>query len=316
MKLLISENKDFSPKAMSILEQVFEVHSGDVNRAELIREIPDADIVWIRLRHFIDAEVLNAAKRLKIIATPTTGLNHIDLEDVEKRGIRVISLQGEADFLKQVYATAEHTIGLMLALLRKSVSACNHAVSGGWNRDLFKGHELAEKTVGIVGYGRLGKIVANYLKAFHCNILTADPGCRSGETENGIRLVSLQELFKESDIVTLHVNLKPENEKLFGVSEFASMKQGSWFVNTSRGELTDETALLNVLESRHLAGAALDVLSCENTNGMTHNRLVDYARQNDNLIITPHIGGCTVESMEKTEVFLAEKLVQIVHKNR
>jgi D-3-phosphoglycerate dehydrogenase len=316
MKLLITENKDFSPKAIHILKQTFEVRSADLSRTELIKNVADAHILWIRLRHFIDSEILGAARNLKIIASPTTGLNHIDMEYAEKRGIRIISLRGETDFLKQVYATAEHTIGLMLAMLRKNVFACNHVLSGGWNRDLFKGYELAGKTVGIVGYGRLGRIVAVYLQAFHCNILTADPEYASDETEPGVKLVPLEQLLAESDIVSLHVNLKPENEKFFSGNEFALMKPGSWFVNTSRGELIDETALLNALQAGHLAGAALDVLRDENANGMAHNKLIAYAQKNDNLMITPHIGGCTVESMEKTEIFLAEKLVQVLHKNR
>ncbi len=311
LRVLITENKDFDKETSELLHRFFEVRSADLDRQRLIYEVRDTDILWVRLRHHIDAEIIENAPKLRIIVSPTTGLNHIDLNKAEERKIKVISLQGESDFLKQVYATAEHTVGLILALLRNSFFAFNHVLSGGWDRDQFKGRELAGKTVGIVGYGRLGRIVAQYLRAFQCRILASDPYLNQADAD--VRLVSLQELLIQSDIVTLHVNLTPQTEKFFGASEFACMKYGSWFVNTSRGELIDETALLKYLASGWLAGAAVDVLTEENAGGMSHHPLVVYARTHHHLIISPHIGGCTYESMGKTERFMAEKLIRYVY---
>jgi D-3-phosphoglycerate dehydrogenase len=307
-KILITESDGFSFQAVGLLRQIGEVTLADLDRRGLLSAVPEADILVVRLRHQIDAEVMGLARRLKIIATPTTGLNHIDLREAERRSIQVLSLRGETRFLQDVRATAEHTLALVLALLRHVPAALRHVQEGGWNRDLFKGRELRGKTVGIIGYGRLGRIVARYLQAFETRLLTADPYVDPAEVEAGVMLVPLTQLLQEADLVTLHVNLCDETRKFFGRPHFAMMKAEAWFINTSRGELVDEEALLDTLRSRQLAGAAVDVLCGERSEGMAEHPLVAYAREHDNLIITPHIGGCTLESMEKTEVFLAEKL--------
>lgn len=284
----------------------------DLDRSGLLAAVREVDVLWVRLRNRIDAEIMAAGHRLKAIVTPATGLNHIDLEQARCRGIRVLSLRGETDFLMGVRATAEHTLALILALLRHVPRATAHVHDGGWNRDLFKGRELHGKTVGIVGYGRLGRIVARYLKAFDTRVLAADPHIDRRAVEPGITLVPFTQLLREADLVTLHVNLSDATQRFFGREQFALMKPGSWFINTSRGELVDESALLEALGSERLAGAALDVLCHEDSGGMQAHPLVDYAREHDHLMITPHIGGCTIESMEKTELFLATKLLPVV----
>jgi len=245
---------------------------------------------------------------LKIIVTPTTGLNHIDLREAQRQDIKVLSLQGETEFLNDIRATAEHTVGLMLSLLRRIPSAVVDVKKGGWDRDRFKGRELYGKTIGIVGYGRLGRIVGKYLQAFDARILAHEPHINQKATDSGISTVGLDDLLQNSDIVTLHVSLSDRTRSFFGKEQFSKMKPGAWFINTARGELIDETALLDALRSGQLAGAAVDVLCGEQHDGKMNHPLVAYAREHDNLLITPHIGGCTVESMEKTEVFMARKL--------
>jgi D-3-phosphoglycerate dehydrogenase len=257
-----------------------------------------------------------AAPHLTTIVTPTTGLNHIDLEEADRRGIRILSLRGEAEFLRDVRATAEHTLALMLALLRHVPTALTHVREGGWNRDRFKGRELHKKTVGVVGYGRLGRIVAHYLRAFDTHVLITDPNLKTEAIEPGLTLVSLPQLLHASDLVTLHVNLCDATWRFFGQEQFAAMKRDAWFINTARGELVDESALLAALRMGQLAGAALDVLCEECSDGMEKHPLVAYAREHDNLIITPHIGGCTSESLEKTECFLAERLLSLIERER
>jgi D-3-phosphoglycerate dehydrogenase len=265
------------------------------------------------LRHAIDQGLLRKARQLKIIATPTTGLNHIDLESAAQQGVLVLSLRGEVEFLRDVRATAEHTIGLMLSLLRNIPSAERHVRGGEWNRDQFKGHELYEKTAGIVGYGRLGRLVAMYLRAFGMKVIASDPHldaeARRLAASQGVEFVPLSELLERADIVSLHVNLDPATAGFFGPEQFAQMKAGAWFVNTSRGELIDETALLGALQTGRLSGAALDVLQGEQSGAFTGSELLRFAQQHGNLLITPHIGGCTYESLEKTEIFLAQKVV-------
>jgi len=307
-KILVSESEDFPVQAAEVLRRDGDLVLANLDRGGLLSAVKNADVLWVRLRHRIDAEIMNASPYLKIIVTPTTGLNHIDVEEANRRGIKVLSLRGETQFLSDIRATAEHTVGLMMSLLRRVPTALEHVRNGGWNRDLFKGRELFGKTVGIVGYGRLGRIVARYLRAFDTRVLVTDPNVDVGLVERGITLVPLAQILREAEIVTLHVDLCDRNRRFFGREQFAMMRKGAWFINTSRGELVDERALLDALRSERLAGAALDVLCGEYSDGIKIHPLVTYARDHDNLIITPHIGGCTAESMEKAELFLADKL--------
>jgi len=310
LRILVSESGGFSTGAAAQLRQVGELTLADLDRPSLLASLQDIDVLWVRLRHRIDAEVLANAPCLKIIVTATTGLNHIDLEAVERRGIRVLSLRGESAFLQDVRGTAEHTVALALALVRRLPTAAAHVLDGGWNRDLFRGHELYQKTVGVIGYGRLGRLVARYLTGFDARILFSDPHVDTAPNETGAEQVSLERLLEESDLVTLHVDLTSKTRSFFGADQFAAMKQGAFLVNTSRGEVIEENALLQALRSGRLGGAALDVLCDERSEGMEGHPLVAYARERDNLVLTPHIGGCTFESMEKTEIFLAQKLIR------
>jgi D-3-phosphoglycerate dehydrogenase len=307
-RILISEAIGFPQDALALLGEVGRVMLFDLDRRVLEADIPNADVLWVRLRHRIDAALMAKAPELRIIVTPTTGLNHIDTEEAARRGIQVISLRGKTDFLKDIRATAEHTLGLMLALLRHLPGAAADVNAGNWRRDLFQGTELHRKTVGLFGYGRLGTIVARYLRAFDARVLVTDPKITPGLLEPGLEAVSPEQLLRESDLISIHVDLHEDTRRFFTAGMFQMMKLKSCFINTSRGELIDETALLVALESGRIAGAALDVLSDESSEGMKGNPLVEYARRHGNLIITPHIGGCTFESMQKTERFLADEL--------
>ena len=309
-KILVTESSGFSSEAAALLRKHGDLVLADLTRAGLLSEVGEADVLWIRLRHRIDVEILAAAPRLTMIITPTTGLNHIDLAEAERRGIKILSLQGETQFLNDVRATAEHTIALTLSLLRRVPSAVEDVKKGSWDRDRFKGRELFGKTIGVIGYGRLGRIVAKYFSAFDTRILVSEPHLDLLSIGSDIAVLGIDELLQQSDIVTLHVNLSDRTRYFFGKEQFSKMKASAWFINTARGELIDETALLDALRSGHLAGAALDVLQNEQYNDMGLHSLVGYAREHENLLITPHIGGCTVESMDKTEVFMAQKLCE------
>lgn len=308
-RILVTESTGFSSAAAQLLADLGAVRMADIhNRAELIDLSAEATVLWIRLRHRIDSEVLEASPNLRCIVTPTTGLNHIDAEAAAARGATILSLRGETDFLKDVRATAEHTIGLMLGLLRHLPSAASHAAAGGWDRDLFRGRELFGKTIGIVGYGRVGRAVARYCRAFDCTIVATDPGVSVTEVEDGVALIPLGELLRVADIVSIHASYSSASHHFFGSSEIDAMRPGAWLINTARGELLDSEAVLAALWSGRIAGAALDVLEGETAAQPNENPLVSYARDHDNLLLTPHIGGCTVESMEKTERYMAERL--------
>lgn len=313
-KLLIAESHEFSPVAVGILANRFEVRLADLDRAGLLREAADAEYLWVRLRNMIDGEIMEAAPKLRAIITNTTGLNHIDLEEAERRRVSVISLKGESEFLKQIRATAEHTIGLTLALLRRIPAAHRHAADSHWDRSLFKGHEIHEKTVGIVGYGRLGKIVAGLFHAFGAQVIVNSREYEPGTQIDAFPVVELIQLLKQSDIVSLHVNYERANDSMIGRSELSLMKPGAMLINTARGELIDEGALVDALESGSIGGAAIDVIRDEQTNGGAARRLAALAKNSGRLVLTPHIGGNTHESLAKTEIFLAEKLCGITER--
>ena len=307
MKILLAESSDFNPRALELLRTLGAVRQEDLSGVALCGAVGDCDVLWVRLRNYIGAEVMDAAPRLKWIVSPTTGLNHIDLKAAEKRGIRILSLRGQTDFLKEIRATAELSIGLMLALLRRIPAAAWDVREGGWNRDRFQGRELHGQDVGLVGLGRLGHLVAGYLLAFGSRVRACDSRPEVFDLP-GVERVSLEELLATSRLVSLHASYAPRNERFFDAACFERMPRGSWFVNTARGELVDETALLAALKSGHLAGAAVDVLAAESSLNLSEHPLVAFARADDRLILTPHIGGCTRESMEQTEWFMAQQL--------
>lgn len=311
-RILVAEARRFSPAALAILQDVGDVTLADLDRPGLLAAVRDADVVWVGLRTRIDADLLGSARGLKCIVTNTTGLNHIDTLEATRRGVRVLSLRGEETFLRGVRATAEHTVGLMLALMRRIPAATAHVAQGGWDRDAFIGGELYGKRVGVIGYGRLGQLVTRYLRAFDAEVIIADPYVRRGAYDDTPPCRDLNQLLRTADIVTVHVNLSSETTLLLGPEQFGLMRRGTWLVNTSRGEVIDEAALLKALLNQHLAGAALDVLHDEQNLGQREHPLRTYAREHDNLLLTPHVGGCTVESRLKTELFMANRLCQFV----
>ncbi len=306
-RLLVAEPMDFSPKAVALLQGSVDVELRQTPAERLGAAFAEYDAVWFRLAHRIDGAVIGAKPRCRVLATPVTGIDHIDLKACAAAGVRVVCLKGEVDFLKQVRATAELTVGLALALLRHIPQASRSVGEGQWNRDLFRGRELYGKTVGLVGVGRLGSIVAGYFAAFGTTVLGYDvrPDFPAGVE----RVASLAELMARSDLVSLHVSYDETTRGLIGARQLEAMKPGGWLINTSRGGVLDEAALLAALQSGRLAGAALDVLSGEPAVDARH-PVVQYAKAHDDVLVVPHIGGNTVESFEKTELFLAGKVLE------
>jgi len=304
-KILNVEPDEYSDEARSILIQIGSLVEKNMDRSELLQRIHEFDTLIVRLRHQVDAELMNAAPALKIIVSATTGLDHIDMEYAARKNISVLSLRGETEFLRTIPATAELTWGLLLALTRNIPSAHASVLNGAWQRDRFKGHELAGLRLGIVGLGRIGEKVAGYGLAFGMKVKAYDP-YRTDAVSSVEMKTSLAELLGESDVLSIHVPLIQETVNLIGAKELNMLQRGSWLVNTARGAIVNEPALLDALKSGHLAGAALDVLSGERTN--ENSPLIEYACTHSNLLLTPHIGGATCESMHSTEVFMANKL--------
>lgn len=303
--ILNVEPDEYSEEARSILKNVGHLLEKNMERAELLARIHEFDALIVRLRHQVDAELLDAAQSLKVIVSAATGLDHIDMECAAQKNIAVLSLRGETEFLRSIPATAELTWGLLLALVRNIPSAHASVLKGEWQRDRFKGHDLAGMRLGIVGLGRIGEKIARYGLAFGMRVMAYDP--YRTEMVSGIEMKpSLPELLGISDVLSVHASLNQETLNLIGGKELKMMPNGSWLVNTARGAIVNEPALIEALESGQLAGAALDVLAGERTN--ERQSVIEYARSHPNLLLTPHIGGVTYESMRATEIFMANKL--------
>ncbi|MFT3837821.1 MAG: NAD(P)-dependent oxidoreductase [Myxococcaceae bacterium] len=306
-KVLIAEPHDFSGAAKALLDASCDVELRDTDAAGLTQAFAGYDVVWVRLRQKITRELLAQKKACRVLACPVTGLDHIDLSACEQAGIKVVSLKGEAAFLERVRATAELTLGLALALVRHVPAATEHVREGHWNRDLFRGHELFEKTAGVLGVGRLGAIVARYYRALGMRVIGFDP--RADFPADIERAASLEQLLTQSDLLSVHVSYSPATHHLLGAPQLAQLKPGAVLVNTARGGVVDEPALLEALKSGRLAGAALDVLSGEPGIDEKH-PVVRYAREHRNCLVVPHIGGNTFESLDKTETFIAQKVLE------
>lgn len=309
MSLIIAEPEKFSEEVRVLLGENFNLTIKTLRLEELECAFSHYEIFWFRLGFKIDRKLLSMSKRrVQYIVTPVTGLNHIDTTACAEYGIKVISLRGEYEFLKEVRATAEHSLLLTLALYRKLIPAVQNTISGAWNRELFTGREIFKKKVGIIGFGRLGKLVYAYYKALGADILVYEkyPGA---ELASSSEFVDLTTLLRESDIVSLHINFLPENIGFFSNRHFSLMKRTAVFINTSRGQIVDGVALKNALVNREIYGAALDVISDEFDLANSPELKLLMSGKFENLIITPHIGGNTWESFAKTEKFVYTKLM-------
>ncbi len=308
MRLLNAEALGYCDEARAILQELSQVTEANLNREERLAWLPDYEVLIVRLVHQVDRQVIDTGRRLKVIVSATTGLDHIDTSYAASKGIAVLSLRGEAAFLDSVWATAEHTWALLLAVLRRIPQAFASARAGHWDRDLFRGNELAGKRLGIVGLGRVGRKVARYGLAFGMDVaaysLNAEPW-----VDGVARMLSLPALLERSDVLSIHVPFNAETEGLIGARELNLLPRVAVLVNTARGRIVEEAALVQALEKGHLAAAALDVIDQEREPAARNaGPLLAYARRHDNLIITPHIAGATHESMASTEIFMARKL--------
>jgi D-3-phosphoglycerate dehydrogenase / 2-oxoglutarate reductase len=312
--IVILEPDGYPERALAMLRSCREVvlNRGGGDPSHLL---DSAEILIVRLKFLLDKTFLERAPKLKLIATGTTGLDHIDLSTANARGIIVLSLRGETAFLSTVTATAEHTWALLLALLRHIPEAHRSVINGEWDRTPFFGRELQGQTLGIVGLGRIGRMVAQYGLAFRMRVIGYDPYA-SGWVEGVGKVGNLNELIHNAVIISVHVPLSEETLGLIGKTQFSSMKRGSILLNTSRGAVLDEAALLEALEGGQIGGAALDVIHDEyNSASGPREQLIRYAASHTNLLITPHLGGATFESLEKVELFMAEKILKHLRAN-
>ena len=294
--VLIAE--ELSPATVEALGPDFEVRTVDgTDRAALLAELPHADAILIRSATHVDAEAIEAGTKLKVIARAGVGLDNVDVPAATSAGVMVVNAP-----TSNVVSAAELAIGHLLALARYIPDANASAKSGEWKRSRFTGVELFEKTIGIVGLGRIGTLVAQRLAGFGATLIAYDPYVTPARAQQlGITLVSLDELVQQADFITIHIPKTAETTGLIGAEEFAKAKPTLRIVNASRGGIIDEDALYAALKSKRIAGAGLDVFVSEPPTGSPLLEL-------DNIILTPHLGASTDEAQEKAGVSVARSV--------
>ena len=252
-----------------------------------------------------DAMVASAAN-LKIISCATTGSDHIERAELKRRDIPVRTLQEDKALLLNLTPAAELSWALLMACARMLPKAVDHVKAGGWDRELFPGIMLNGKQIGIIGCGRIGTWMSRYAHAFGMDVVGYDPFVDT--FPDRIKPVSLEELARTSDFITLHVPLTDDTKELFSEKLFAVVKPGAVLINTSRGAVIDEKALLIALESERIKAAGLDVLTDEPDIGKS--ALLHYAQRHDNLILTPHCGGFSHDAVKIVCRRAAEKILE------
>ncbi len=265
--------------------------------AALTAELADTDALIVRSATRVTEELLARAPRLRIVGRAGVGVDNIDLDAATRRGILVVNTPGSS-----ATSVAEHALALMLALAR-SVPQLNAAMHAGrWEKAGAAGAELRGKTLGLVGLGRVGGEVARRAKALEMRVLAHDPYLTvERAAEWGVQLLPLAEMLPQADYISLHTALSPATDRLINQQTLAQMKRGARLINTARGELVDEAALLEALRSGHLAGAGLDVFAVE---PLGNSPLMELP----NVIATPHVAGSTAEAQEEVGVQIAQQI--------
>jgi D-3-phosphoglycerate dehydrogenase len=292
--VLIAE--ELSPATVDALGPDFEIRNCDgANRTELLAELgKGVDAVLIRSATKMDQEAIAAAKGLKVIARAGVGLDNVDIPAATSAGVMVVNAP-----TSNIVSAAELAISLLLASARFVVPANAALKNGKWARSKYTGAELFEKTLGIVGFGRIGQLVATRMQAFGMNVIAYDPYLQPARAAQlGVDLVSLDELLKRSDFITIHLPKTKETANLIGTDALKKVKPTVRIINAARGGVLDETALFDAIKAGRVAGAGLDVFA---TEPCTDSPLFAL----DNVVATPHLGASTDEAQERAGIAVA-----------
>jgi D-3-phosphoglycerate dehydrogenase len=279
-----------------------ETHVG-LSAAEIPQAVENADVLIVRSSTKLTREILDAAKRLKVIGRAGIGVDNIDMEAASERDIRVVNTPGAT-----TTSVAELTLGALLSLARQVHAADASVRRGEWNRSAFQGLELKGKLLGLVGLGRIGREVAKLAQAFGMRVVATDPYL-DGNQAAGVPLTSLEELLKRSDFVSLHLPLDDETRGLLDRTKLETMKRGAFLVNLGRGGLVDEEALADLLERGHLAGAALDTYATEPPGDS-----IERLRRHPRTLLLPHLGAQTREGQIRVGMELVDGVAKAVKK--
>jgi lactate dehydrogenase-like 2-hydroxyacid dehydrogenase len=314
-KALYYEILQYQPESLELLHKNFDVFILRSPAEDTLEILADIDVLFAPLGFQVNRKKLDKCPRLKVVASNTTGHPHIDINCCLEKNISVACLKFEREFLETITPTAELTFCLILSLTRNVIASNRAVMEGVWDRRPFGAPKmLSRMRLGIVGLGRLGSLVAEYASSFRMQIGYFDPYVHSNEIH---RFESLSELAHWSDVLTIHVPHEKQTENLVNHDVIASMKNGSYIVNTSRGELLDWRAAEKAILSKKLAGLATDVL--ENEFEMDFEKkfpksdFLEFARNNSNVLVTPHIGGSTIDAWRETEIKTIQMAIDFVN---
>ena len=294
--VLIAE--ELSPATLDALGPDFEVvHVDGTDRPALLAAVAGADAILVRSATQVDEEVIGAAKQLKVIARAGVGLDNVDIKAATQAGVMVVNAP-----TSNIISAAELTVTHILSLARHVPMAHASLTQGQWKRSAYTGTELFEKTIGIIGLGRIGALVAERLRGFGVEIVAYDPYITTTRAQQlGVTLLSLEDLLKQSDFVTIHMPKTPETIGMIGADELAMMKPTAYVINVARGGLIDEDALREALQQGVIAGAGLDVFVSEPPKD-------DALTSLPNVVVTPHLGASTDEAQEKAGISVAKSV--------
>jgi D-3-phosphoglycerate dehydrogenase len=299
-KILISDKLGDAGLALldKATDAAYNMKTG-LSKQELMACIPEYDALIIRSGTQVDADVLTAASQLKVVGRAGIGVDNVDVETATRQNILVMNTPGSNSI-----ATAEQTMTLMLAVTRHTIPAHNSLAAGEWNRAQFTGTELHGKVLGIVGFGRVGRLVAERAKAFGMTVLAHDPFVKAEEGKKlGVSLVGLDRVFSQADYLTLHTAVTPQTTKMINCPTIKKMKKGVIIINVARGKLIDEAALAEALQDGHVKAAALDVYSSEPP--AAENPLLGLP----NVLHTPHLGASTTEAQHNVATQIVSQVL-------
>ena len=291
--------------ASEILEGIAEVLHVESDPMKLAEQLQNADaFLDASMKVKITSEIIEGSPKLKIISCATTGSDHVDKNSAENHNVEVRTLREDPELLMNITPAAELSWALLMACTRKLKAAFKHVTDGKWSREEFPSVMLKGKRLGLIGCGRIGGWMARYAQAFGMDVIGYDPFIKS--FPSSIKPVTLEEIFDSSDFISVHVHLSEYTSGLVSEKLLKRCRKGVIIINTSRGQIIDEAALLNGLRSGHIGAAGLDVLTGEPE--INNHPLVDYAKVNDNLLITPHCGGYSPDSLSLVCARAAEKI--------
>lgn len=298
-RVLVSD--PLSDEGLAVLEAAEGIqadHKPGIDADELLRIIPAYDGLIVRSATKVSADVIRAGQKLRVIGRAGTGVDNVDLPAATARGVIVMNVPGG-----NAVTTAEHAIALMTSLARRIPQATASVRAGRWERSRFSGIELFNQVLGLIGLGNVGSIVADRARGLRMDVIAVDPLISDERAQRlGVELVSLDELYRRADVISVHVPKTKDNTNMIDAAAFARMKDGVLIVNASRGGIVSEAALLEALESGKVGGAALDVFEVEpppSDHPLLHR---------DDVILTPHLGAATTQAQRNVAIDIATQV--------